>query len=238
MAEEKINKQYGILKILKEVLENELKNAEVIMEDQVDDLKYENLQSIAGVLERKTSAIKTLEEEIVELETSTENMRKIINEGRVLKYTATKLNTLNKFLGKLTGRGHDDNATKTVNTVNLPKLEISKYNGDPTKWQSFFDSFQATVGKSTNLIGAEKFNYLRCFLEGDALREIAGFSLTNDNYKEGLELLKNRYGNTQQIIAAQMNVLVKMSSVDNEDLSGLRKLFDDVVSHVRSLVNL
>ena len=132
MAEEKINKQYGILK--------------VIMEDQVDDLKDENLQSIAGVLERKTSAIKTLEEEIVELETSTENMRKIINEGRVLKYTATKLNTLNKFLGKLTGRGHDDNATKTVNTVNLPKLEISKYNGDPTKWQSFFDSFQATVG--------------------------------------------------------------------------------------------
>ena len=29
-----------------------------------------------------------------------------------------------------------------------------------------------------------------------------------------------------------------MSSVDNEDLNGLRKLFDDVVSHVRSLVNL
>ena len=35
-----------------------------------------------------------------------------------------------------------------------------------------------------------------------------------------------------------MNALIKISSVHNEDLCGLRKLFDDVTSHVRSLVNL
>ena len=35
-----------------------------------------------------------------------------------------------------------------------------------------------------------------------------------------------------------MNALVKMSSVNNKDLSGLRKFFDDVTSHVRSLTNL
>ena len=74
MAQEKINKKYGIRKILKEVIKNELKNAEAIMKDEVNDLKYENLQPIAEVLKRKTAAIKSLEEEIVELETSTENM--------------------------------------------------------------------------------------------------------------------------------------------------------------------
>ena len=84
----------------------------------------------------------------------------------------------------------------------------------------------------------EKFNYLRCFLEGDRLHAIARFSLTNDNYKEAQKLLQNRYGNTQQIIATQMNALIKMSSVDDEDLSGLRKFFDNVISHGRSLVNL
>ena len=58
MAEEKISKKYGIRKILKEVVENELKKkAEVIMKDEVDDLKYENLQSIAEVLKRKTAVI-------------------------------------------------------------------------------------------------------------------------------------------------------------------------------------
>ena len=85
MAEEKINKKYGIRKILKEVIENELQNAEVIMKDEVDDLKYGNLQSIAEVLKRKTAAIKTLEEEIVELKTNTKNMSQIINEGTRFK---------------------------------------------------------------------------------------------------------------------------------------------------------
>ena len=46
MAEENINKKYKIPKILKEVIKNELKKAEVIMKGEVDDLKYENLQSI------------------------------------------------------------------------------------------------------------------------------------------------------------------------------------------------
>ena len=77
-------------------------------------------------------------------------MSQIINEGRRFEiYCKTKLNVLYKFLGKHTGR---------ANTVNLPKLEISKFSGDPTKWQPFFHSFQAAVGKSTNLAGVEKFN--------------------------------------------------------------------------------
>ena len=69
MVEEKINKKYGILKILTEVIEK----------DEVDDLKYEDLQSAAEVLKRKSAVIKTLEKKIVELETNTENMRQIIN---------------------------------------------------------------------------------------------------------------------------------------------------------------
>ena len=71
------------------------------MKDEVVDLKYKYLQSTAEVLKRKTAAIKTLEEEIVELETNTENMRQIINEGTYFAiYCKTKLNIRNKFLGK------------------------------------------------------------------------------------------------------------------------------------------
>ena len=134
MADKKINKKYGIQKILKEVIENKLKYAEVIMEDEVWDLKYENLRSTAEVLKRKTSAIKMLEEEIVELETNTENMSQVINEVTCFEiYCKTKLNILNKFLRKHTSRGDNDNVIKRVNTANLPKLELSKFDRDPTK---------------------------------------------------------------------------------------------------------
>ena len=43
----KHKKKYDIQKILKEVVENELKNAEAIMKDEIDNLRNENLQYIA-----------------------------------------------------------------------------------------------------------------------------------------------------------------------------------------------
>ena len=65
MAEEKIYKNYDIRKSLKKLSKiKKLKN-------EKDDWKHEDLQSTAEVLRKKTAAIKTLEEEIVELETNT-----------------------------------------------------------------------------------------------------------------------------------------------------------------------
>ena len=65
MAEEKIYKNYEIRKILKKLSKiKKLKN-------EKDDWKHEDLQSLAEVWRKKTAAIKTLEEEIVELETNT-----------------------------------------------------------------------------------------------------------------------------------------------------------------------
>ena len=65
MAEQKIYKNYDIRKSLKKLSKiKKLKN-------EKDYWKHEDLQSIAEVLRKKTAAIKTLEEEIVELETNT-----------------------------------------------------------------------------------------------------------------------------------------------------------------------
>ena len=93
------------------------------------------------------------------------------------------------------------------------------------------------MNNSRSLSNVEKFNYLRSFLTGDALHAIAGLSLTNNNYEEAMQLLKNRYGNNQVIISAHMNALVKLSHVDDQ-LESLRKFYDDVESHIRSLTTL
>ena len=118
-----------------------------------------------------------------------------------------------------------------MNTVNLPKLELlteTLQNGN--RFSTHF--------KSQLLNQQSEISLLKMFLQGDTLHAIAGFGLTLDNSKEALKLLQNRYGNTQQKITAHMNALVKISSVDTKDLSGLRKFFDDFTSHERSLDNL
>ena len=50
-------------------------------------------------------------------------------------------------------------------TVKLPKLEIVKFRGDYTKWQSFIDSFKAAIHSSTTLPNIDKFNHLPAILQ-------------------------------------------------------------------------
>ena len=75
-------------------------------------------------------------------------------------------------------------------------------------------------------------------MDGEASHAISGLSLTNENNKEVLDLLKNRYRNPQLIVSAHMSALVKLAKVQSDNVRGLRKFHDDVKSNVRSLRNL
>ena len=76
-------------------------------------------------------------------------------------------------------------------------------------------------------------------MEGEVFRTIQGIKLTNKNYPEALEVLRRRYGNKQRIISAHMNELLNIKKVERDrDLRGLRRLYDDIESHVRSLRSL
>lgn len=65
----------------------------------------------------------------------------------------------------------------------LPKLQLLTFSGDPLEWLTFWDSFDVAVNSNPSLEGVQKFNYLRAELTGEAARVIAGFPLTNTNYK-------------------------------------------------------
>ena len=123
--------------------------------------------------------------------------------------------------------------------VKLPKLEIVKFKGDYTKWQSFIESFKAAIHSSATLSNIDKFNYLRCYVARDAFNTIEGLSLTNDNYIKALELLEDRYVNKQAIITAHTKNLLKLRRVETDlEVISLRRLYDDVQAQVRSLQRL
>ena len=101
------------------------------------------------------------------------------------------------------------------------------------------DSFVAAIDSCEDLKDIEKFNYLHSYLEGEAFRTIQGIKLTDKNYPEALEVLHRRYNDKQRIISAHMNELLNMKKVERDrDLQGLRRLYDDIESHVRSLRSL
>ena len=92
----------------------------------------------------------------------------------------------------------------------LPKLNLPTFSGNPLRWFTFWDSFEAAVHSNTSLGGVQKFTYLKAQLVGDALRAVTGFPLTNNNYQQAVTLLRERFGQPNKIINAHMQALLDL----------------------------
>lgn len=73
--------------------------------------------------------------------------------------------------------------------VKLPKLVI-KFDGDLTRWTTFWDAFSSSIDTNPGLCGIDKFNYLLSLLELAALEAITCLTPTEANYEEAVETLK------------------------------------------------
>ena len=56
-------------------------------------------------------------------------------------------------------------------------MEIQRFRGDPTKWQTFFDSFGTSI-HTASLSDVQKFIFLIGYLEGGVLNVILGHPKT------------------------------------------------------------
>ena len=129
--------------------------------------------------------------------------------------------------------------TPSVNIGNvkpkLLKLHIAKFSGDVTKYRTFWDSFDSAVNQNPSLSAIDKFNYLQSLLDGPAAAAIQGLILSEANYTAALDLLKERFGKTQQVISAHMDQLLRLPSCVGDKASQIRAVYDKISVHVRGL---
>ena len=129
--------------------------------------------------------------------------------------------------------------SSTKQKARLPKLTLRNFSGDAMSWQSFWDSFEAAVHNNEDVSKVDKFNYLKSLLDGPAASTIAGFTLTAENYETAVKILNERYGNDQVIVSRHMDALLSLEGVTNVDeIKKVRKLYDTIETHLRSLQNL
>ena len=121
-----------------------------------------------------------------------------------------------------------------VSSTRLPKLDLMSFNGDKTMWAEFWDSFKSSVHNNPSLSNIERFNYLRGKVNGEAQRAISGLSLSDANYKLAIDILKERFGNKQEVIELHYSQLINVHSPTNKTNS-LRSFMDVVERHLRSL---
>ena len=68
------------------------------------------------------------------------------------------------------------------NYATCVKLQLSKFNGDITKFPAFWQSFEHAIHKNEAVPPMNKLNYLLSLLEGPAYRTVEGFNLQEENY--------------------------------------------------------
>ncbi len=122
--------------------------------------------------------------------------------------------------------------------VKLPKIQLPKFRGDITKFQSFWQSFKVAVDENEGLTKVHKLNYLITSLEGAAHKALEGLQMIEENYDKAVELLKTRFGRSQQVISAHMQELLNLQSFANEKAVNLRSIYDNILVHVRGLESL
>ena len=131
---------------------------------------------------------------------------------------------------------HKDKPHELGADIKLPKMTIKKYNGDPLNWKQFIDSFTCAVDKKENLSNVEKMTYLVNLCEGEAEKTIGGLSISNENYGVAMDLLRERFGDQQILISANMNRLLNLEQSSGfVDIKEIRTLYDTIEIQVRSL---
>ena len=95
-----------------------------------------------------------------------------------------------------------------------------------TAWISFWDAFKAVVHKNDSITKIDKFNYLNSLLEGVAAMTIQGLSLIVANYDSAVEMLKERFGNIQQIITKHMEELLRLLTVLATKLQAFYEVYE------------
>ena len=205
------------------------------------------LKQHKAVLEERLKTITVIDDQVLELLDDEEEILYEIDEAgsfsenvhKILIEIDDKLQSLEVSPnGNAPGNGNSPHGG-AASFTKLPKLQLRKFYGKLHKWQEFWDSFSASVDNNSNLSDALKLEYLKCQCEGAANQAIAGLELTNENYDIAVNILKQRFGQRQDILNSHMDALLYINTVHrNAEISELRKFYDTVETHSRGLQSL
>lgn len=79
-------------------------------------------------------------------------------------------------------------------------MEIAKFGGDIRLWPGFWGELNTTIHQNEYLSGIAKYKHIKSYLIGRAAVAIEKLQLTTKDYKVALDLLTQRFGQTDLIV--------------------------------------
>ena len=216
----------------------DIKRAERLMAD-TEVFNSTELKAIAERLSRRLDEIKAMDSRILNALGTDEEISEETDQAltfqddiyywilKIKEFVTNEHQPVSTFQVKPTPKVH----------INLPKLHIQPFDGNPLQWLTFWDSYSNAVHNNHELNNIDKMNYLKGLITCNAARAISGLPITSQNYGKAIEMLKERFGRKQVLINAHMESLSKISA-PSADVQELRKFHDSCESNIRALETL
>ena len=117
---------------------------------------------------------------------------------------------------------------------NLERIKLPKFNGDKTKFENFWATFESIVDE-TDEPAKYKMIRLKSCLEGKAEEAISRLGFSKEAYEEAKNTLKRRFGGERRQLQNYLEEIKKIRPLQEGNIQELEKFADILVSTVITL---
>lgn len=208
-----------------------------------DHVNLIELEECIELLKQKESELRKLNGEIKvlitdpkDLETEIDSVQEYADKIYLWKFKGEKLlKNQNNDLNKSENKSDTTISEQSFDNIRLPKLSLPTFSGNITEWIAFKDLFNACVKSNTSLSNAQKLQYLKVSLKGEAYRIVQSIQISDDNFKIAWDLVNERYSNKREQVFAYIKRFLSLPNVQTESAIAILNLVDNINEIIRSL---
>lgn len=120
----------------------------------------------------------------------------------------------------------------------LPPLQLTPFNGNIRKWESFRDCFTVLILNNPELSDLTRMHYLISFTRGHAQKCLTGLAISAENFHRAWQILKEQYEDKRRLISIHMSTLLSLPYLSRESAEDLWSLINKVRVALASLARL
>ncbi|KAJ0171671.1 hypothetical protein K1T71_012434 [Dendrolimus kikuchii] len=119
-----------------------------------------------------------------------------------------------------------------------PHIDIPTFSGSYHLWVSFKDLFLETIHRNRCLSNAQKMQFLKSKLKGEAEKLVQHLNISSDNYTACWELLDHRYSNPKLIFNSHMHIIMNLPMIPQQSASAIKRIHDTTNECLNAIKNL
>lgn len=119
-----------------------------------------------------------------------------------------------------------------------PQMDIPSFNGNYHQWMSFKDLFIEAIHSNRSLNDAQKMQFLKSKLKGEAEKIVQHLNISSDNYQVCWEILNHRYDNKKIIFSSHINLIMNLPVMQQQSAANIKKIHDTTKECLYAIKNL